>query len=142
MSASQQQFSTRLLGVIGFCTLLLTASFVGVLALVSGDIVNLLSRIPWYVVIASIAFIITILLLENADADGQAVILSAGFIGVLAFISTLLSVEGVLYAIEFPERVFVSQLVLYLFAAGLIGTGVGYWALNHWREFTRSSSSL
>lgn len=142
MSSAQQEFSPRLLAVIAFCTLLLTASFVGVLAIVSGDVTNLFSRVPWYVVVASIAFIATILLLETANADGQAVILSAGFIGVLAFVATLLSVEGVLYAVEYPGRVFVSQLVLYLFAAGLIGTGLGYWALNHWREFTQSTSGL
>ena len=49
--------------------------------------------------------------------------------------------EGVLFAFRNPELVFVSQLVYYFIAAALIGTGIGYWGVRHWREFAGQSSS-
>lgn len=139
---SRREFFLRVLLVIGFCTVLLTASFVGVLAVISGEVESASSRIPWYLVITAAVFVGTIILLEEGGADGSTIITSALLFSILGFAVISLAVEGIFFAIEYPELVFVSQLVLYFFAAGLIGAGVGYWALNHWREFSKSSGAL
>lgn len=139
---SRRQFFLRVLLVIGGSTLLLTASFIGVLAFLSGEPIATSNRVPWYFVVAAAVFVATIILLEEGGADGATIIVSALLFSALGFVSIALAVEGVLFAWEFPERVFVSQLVLYFFSAGLIGTGIGYWALNHWREFSQSSGAL
>lgn len=139
-TGSRREFFLRVLAIIGVCTLLLTASFVGVLALLSGELTATSSRIPWYLVVTSFVFVGTIILLEEGDAEGSTIIVSAVLSSALGFVLVSLAVEGVIFAITYPERVFVSQLVLYFFSAGLIGTGVGYWGLNHWREFSHSTS--
>lgn len=141
-AGSRREFFLRVLLVIGASTLLLTASFIGVLAFLNGEVGATSSRIPWYFVVAAVVFVATIILLEEGGADGSTIIISALLFSGLGFILVSLAVEGVLFAIEYPELVFVSQLVLYFFAAGLIGTGIGYWALNHWREFSESSGAL
>lgn len=141
-AGSRQGFYVRALLLIGGCTILLTASFIGVLAFLSGEVQAASSRIPWYLVIAALIFVATIILLEEGGDDGSTIIIAALLFSVLGFILVSLAVEGVFFAVSYPELVFVSQLVLYFFAAGLIGTGVGYWALNHWREFSNSSGAL
>lgn len=141
-SDSRRSFFLRVLLVIGSCTLLLTASFVGVLAVLNGEAQPAASRIPWYLVVAAAVFVGTIILLEESGTEGSTIIVSAMLFSLLALALVSLAVEGVMFAVEYPELVFVSRLVLYFFAAGLIGTGVGYWALNHWREFSRSRGSL
>ncbi len=122
--------------VIVSATLLLTASFLGILATINREIAGVQSRIPWYLLIAGLAFVTTIVLLEDYGATGREIIVTSTVVGILGFIVGSLSVEGVIFTIRFPEDVFVSRLVLYFLAAGLIGTGVAYWALRHWREFT------
>lgn len=131
-------FFVRVTALIGICTLLLTASFIGVLAFISGSgyISNLQSRMPWYIVIAAVGFVGTIILLEANDSSGRVILITAAITTLITAILIPLAVEGILFAFQFPEKVFVSQLVLYFFAAGLIGTGLGYWGINHWREFT------
>lgn len=136
---SRRQFFSRVLFVIGFCTVLLTASFVGVLAVLSTEVTGVADRLPWYIVLAAGVFVGTIVLLEESGSDGGTIIVSAILLGGLGFVLVALAVEGFIYAVTYPELVFVSQLVLYLLAAGLIGTGVGYWAVNHWREFSNST---
>ncbi|WP_424003327.1 hypothetical protein ACOZ4I_04155 [Haloarcula salina] len=135
-SESRREFLRRVVLVIGGCTIGLTAAFVGVLAVLSGEIQSVSSRVPWYLVGGALLFVATIVLLDENDADGRTIIVSALVVSVVGFGLLTLAVEGIRFAIMRPELVFVSQLVLYLFAAGLIGTGVGYWALRHWREFS------
>lgn len=136
-----RDFFVRVGVLIATCTLLLTASFVGLLAFVSGEITGVQGRIPWYLNVGAFAFVGTIILLEAHGSSGRVIIVNSFIVTVLAVILVPLAVEGFLFAVRNPEQVFVSQLVLYLFAAALIGTGVGYWGLNHWREFTGPSSS-
>jgi high-affinity Fe2+/Pb2+ permease len=57
-------------------------------------------------------------------------------IAVAVFVTVTLSGEGLVYAAANPAEVLVSRTLLYFLAAGLVGTGVAYWALRHWREFT------
>ena len=136
----RQQFFVRIAVIMGTCTLLLTFSFVGILAIISGDLSEPTSRLPWYLVVAALAFVAVIVLLEVYGATGREIIISALMTGVWGFIVTALSVEGVIYAISHPQEVFTSQLVLYFLAAAMLGTGIAYWALHHWREFTGQSN--
>lgn len=129
-------FFLRVSLLISVCTLILTASFVGVLSFLSGHIMGLQGRTPWYIVVAAVVFVATVILLEGYGATGQTIIVTAIITTAAAGLAIPLAIEGVYFAIRFPEEVFVSQLVLYFFAAGLFGTGLGYWGLNHWREFT------
>ncbi|WP_236044429.1 hypothetical protein [Haloarcula salinisoli] len=129
-------FRRRVVIVIGGSTLVLTAVFVGVLAVISGELAGVSGRAPWYVVTAAAVFVASVVLLDADDAAGTTIIVSAAVVSAFAFVTVALAVEGFRFAVIYPGRVFVSQLVLYFLAAALIGTGLGYWALNHWREFS------
>lgn len=133
---AKQRIIIRIALLIIGCTILLTATFVGFLALVGGRIEGSNSRIPWYIVLSATLFVATIVLLEFNDADGKTILVSAIVTGAISFVLIFFSIEGLIFAINYPEEVFVSQLVIYFFAAALVATGIGYWGLRHWREFT------
>ncbi len=132
----RQSFYTRISIVMAACTLVLTFSFIGILAIVAGEMSQPTRRLPWYLVLAAGAFVATIIILEAYGATGREIIVTATITTIWAFLIVTLSVEGIIYTIRHPEEVFVSQLVLYFLAAGLLGSGIAYWALHHWREFT------
>lgn len=121
--------------VVAVSTSMLTASFVGLVALVSGNVGGLGGRLPYYVLAMAAAFVVAIFLLDERRVDGVAIILGTTGISLLTFVFVLLSVEGIVYALEHPDAVIASQLLVYFLAAGLIGSGLGYWGLRHWREF-------
>ncbi|MDZ5811759.1 hypothetical protein U4E84_10450 [Halorubrum sp. AD140] len=120
----------------GLSTVIMTASFIGILAVIENQVSGLESRAPWYLVFAAFAFTVTVVFLERNDVVGRVIIGTALALGIVSFLLSMLTVEGLFYTIRNPEDVFVSRLVLYFLAAGLVGTGFGYWAINHWREFT------
>lgn len=122
--------------LVGVSTVLLTASFVGMLGFLTGEITGVGSRLPVYSVIAGLSFAVAILLLEEHRKQGGAILMSAVMFALIAFAVVTLTVEGLVFAFQSPERVFVSQLIYYFVAAALIGTGIGYWMIRHWREFT------
>lgn len=136
MSSNRRSFFLRVGGLIAVCTFLVTASFIGILALLSGEIVDPQARIPWYLVVGALTFVSTIVLLEENGTSGRDILATAVLSTALVFTLVALGVEGILFALERPEGVFDSQLILNLFAAGLISTGIGYWGLKHWREFS------
>ena len=132
---SRRQFFIRVSVVITITTVFLTASFIGVLAVLDGEVNAFSTRLPWYLSATALAFVGTIVLLEDQGTSGASIITTALIVSVLVFAIVGLGVEGMFYAVEFTDRVFVSQLVVYFFAAALMGTGFGFWALRHWREF-------
>lgn len=132
-SLSDRQW-LRATGVILGFTVVLTADFVGVLALVSQPRPNVASRMPLYTLAMAGAFVATIYGFARYGADARTVLLSATGFGVAAFVLVGLAIEGLVFAAEHPEDVFGSQLVVYFLAAGLIGTGVGYWLVAYWRD--------
>jgi hypothetical protein len=138
---STQRVVIRIGAVISACTLLLTSSFVGFIAAIDGELANFGNRVPWYIVVAAVTFVATIVLLELNDADGKTIIVSATFTGVMSYFLTFFGVEGFLFALENPQEVIVSRLIIYFFAAALVATGLGYWGLRHWREFTVNESA-
>ena len=137
-----QRFYFRITVIIALCTLIITFSFLGVLAFIAGEPEAPLARLPWYLVIGAAAFVASIVLLEQMGGRSRDTLVTATVNGVFVIIIATLSVEGFLYTVRNPEEVFVSQLVLYFIAAGLAGTGVAYWALRHWREYTVSGDRL
>lgn len=135
--SDSQRVIAQVSALIVACTLLLTAGFVGFIAAISGELGGFEARIQWYFAVAALVFVATIVLLELNDAGGATIITSATVVGVLAFLLIFLAAEGVLFTLDNPETVELSRLVVFASAA-LVATGIGYWALRHWREFTAS----
>jgi hypothetical protein len=121
------------LGVV-VSTLALTASFVGLMALLTGDAVGLGSRIPLYVLTMAIAFVLGVVLLELRDRPGRLVLGGATGLSIGVLVLVTLAGEGFVYAAREPTEIVASTLVFYFLAAGLIATGLGYWGARHWRE--------
>lgn len=116
-------------------TVLLTADFVGLLSLLTGNAANVGVRFPVYVLVMAVAFVVTIVGLARYDADGRTVLSAATGVGVLALIVGMLAGEGIVYAYRAPEAV-LNTILFYFIAAGLIATGLSFWTVNYWRDFT------
>lgn len=128
--------------VILTSTFILTAVLVGVIAFFSNTVSGIRGRFPWYVLGSGVIFVGVILLLEHHESSGRTIIITALSSTIVGLFGIVFSFEGVMFAIQYPEQVFVSQLIIYLFAAGLFSTGVFYWGVNHWREFSKPDSEL
>ena len=135
---SKREAIVRGAGLVAASTVIVTVAFVGLLAVVSGETSGLADRFPFYVVVLSIAFTALILTLERYLADGRNILLTAVVLSITIAIVVGLDVEGILFAIENPDQLVASRLVLYLLAAGCLCTGLVYWSVHHWREFTAS----
>jgi len=135
-SSRLNNFFVRIGLLIGVSTLFLTASFIGIVAFLAGEVTNVSARLPWYIVAGALSFVASIVLLEAQDSNGRTIIVTAIVVTSVFFVVVLLGIEGFLFAQAKPELVFNSQLILYFLAASLVGVGVGYWGLKHWREFT------
>jgi hypothetical protein len=122
--------------LVAVCTLVLTASFVGLLALVAGRATGVSARLPLYVLGMAAAFVGAILWFESRSFDGRTTLATAGTVGFGTFVLALLGAEGVVYTLTNPGEVVASQLVFYFLAAGMIATGLGYWAVHHWQELS------
>lgn len=132
---------TRVVGYVGVSTLFLTAMFYGIVAVITGSVTAFEQRLPVYVLVAAIAFVVVVVMLEDEDAPGTPILAGTVVVGVMAFVGVSLSGEGLLYALANREAVVSSQLFFYVLAAGLICTGIGYWAVHHWREFAEVDAS-
>lgn len=133
-----REYLIQAITVVGVSTLVLTASFVGILALMSGRLGVAGERLPWYALAMGVAFVSAVLGLSHQEADAETVLLASSGLGVITLVMSLLAVEGVMYAITAPEKVFASHLVVYFLAAGLIATGLTFWLVTYWREFIGS----
>lgn len=134
--ADPQSFYARISLIIAACTVVLTFSFIGILAVVRGEAGGMSNRLPWYLVIGALAFVATIVLLEGHGATGREIIVSSTITAFWSFVLIALAIEGFWFTYHNHEEVFVTQTVLYFLAAALLATGISYWALHHWREFT------
>ena len=127
----------KAVGLIGVSTLLLTLAFLGVLAIAfEGGNPGIDDRAPVYLLLAAAVFVTFIVLLEQRDIDGRTVLVSTSSIAVATGVMAWLVGEGVVYTINNRGEVLASQTVVYLLAAAVACTGLFYWTLNHWREFT------
>jgi len=132
-----QDHVLRVIGSIVGSTLVLTAAFLGALALLTGSIDGFSNRFPYYVVLMAIGFVAALFVLERPRIEGSQVLMATIGVTVTVFVTVTLAGEGITYAINAPSAVFQPDIILYLLAAGLIGSGLAYWTISHWREFTR-----
>lgn len=126
----------KAVGLIGVSTLVLTLAFLGVLAIVSGGNPGIGGRIPVYLLLSAAVFVVFIVLLEQRDLDGRTVLVSTSSIALTTGALAWLVGEGIVYTVERTNEVLASQTIVYLLAAAVACTGLFYWTLNHWREFT------
>jgi hypothetical protein len=138
--AQRRRFDAESIGragaLIATCTLVLTATFLGLVALVSGEAAGLSDRLPAYVLGMATAFVGAVLIAETQSLDGRTVIVGAGGVALAAFVVLTLGGEGLLHAVRNPGALVTSHLLFYFLAAGMIATGFGYWAINHWGELS------
>lgn len=134
-----RQYILRTSVLVAAFTLILTTNFVGLMGLLTERPAATSGRIPYYVLAGAVLFVGAILLLETAGYDGRTVLTAAVTAATLGFVLVGLGAEGVIFAWHNPEAIIASQLLVYFLAAAVIATGVGYWALRHWREFARQS---
>jgi hypothetical protein len=131
----EREYLRRIAVLVAASTVVLTAAFVGVVAVVSGYADGVSNRLPYYVFGGAVVFVATMVYLENPNESGVPIFTSTLGLSVLGFTLISLSGEGVVYAARSPGEVLGSQLVVYFLAAALVCTGTAYWSLHHWREF-------
>lgn len=124
------------IGLVFASTLVLASAMLGGLALLTATAPAIESRVPFYLLGGAGVFTALIIWLERQIDDGLTIITVSIAVGVVGTITIALGVEGLLLGYRDPDRM-LSHLFVYLLAAGLISTGVIFWAVRHWREFTR-----
>jgi len=129
---AQRRVAARIGGVIVAATAALTLAFFGLVALATGGVPGFADRFPFYVLAAAAAFVAAIVGLDGGRLGGRQTLAAAGAAGIGALAGLSLCGEGVVYAANNPEQALVSRRVLYLVAAGLAATGLGYWVVRHW----------
>jgi vacuolar-type H+-ATPase subunit I/STV1 len=146
MGMRNQRWSRNTLAQAGLfvvaSTIALTASFLGLVGLLTGGVTGLADRLPFYVLVTAVAFVGAIVILEEEYREGARVLQLSILIAALTFVLATFGGEGASYLYQNRADVITSQLIFYILAAGLIGTGVCYWALRHRAELARASSDL
>lgn len=127
--------------LIALCTVALTAAFVGVLALVSGETGGAVGRLPLYVLASAVVFVATLLAADGTGTDGVTALVRAGVVGVGGFVLLALGIEGINYAVMNPDAVVASHLFVYLLSAAIIASGLGYWSVRNWRDVSAAVST-
>ncbi|MDX1746150.1 MAG: hypothetical protein R3324_09455 [Halobacteriales archaeon] len=125
----------RAVAIVAVSTAVVTAAFIGIVALFTGDAVNVTDRLPIYVLVMAVVFTAFVFLIDSRATDGTTVIISSVGVGLLGFLVVLLAGEGAVFLLREPDALLASQLIVYLVSAGLVCTGLAYWGLRHWREF-------
>lgn len=116
-------------------TVLLTAAFLGVLAVLTNQVSGFTDRFPLYVLLMAIGFVAALFLLERPNLEGTQILVATLGLTVTLFVIVTLAGEGINFAMNNPEEVFVTNLIIYLVAAALIGSGLAFWSVRHWREY-------
>jgi hypothetical protein len=117
-------------------TLALTAAFMGIVGIASGNAGGVVGRLPLYVLAGSVAFVAALLAAEHSEYYGRPALVTAAGVGVVGFVMIGLGTEGVVYGATHPDAVVASHLSVYLLSAAMIASGVGYWTVRNWRDVT------
>lgn len=135
-STRDESFYARVGGLILGCTGILTLAFFGIVAFITGETPGIASRIPFYVLGMAAVFVTGIIVMEQhaRRREAQRVLWAATTISIMGFFFLALAGEGLLYAARNPDTALASERVLYVIAAGLIGTGIGYWGVRNWKD--------
>ena len=129
-------FLLRVGVLIVIATVFLTASFVGVVGFISGDIRGFGGRVPWYIVAAAVTFVASVVLLEEQGAAGRPIMITAAFFTMPIFIVALLGTQGPIHILTNPAPIFAPDVPLYSLSAVLFHEGVAYRAFTHRPELT------
>lgn len=140
--AFDPQTAARAGAFVVVSTVALTASFLGIVGLFTGRVGGLSARLPYYVLLMAVCFVVTIIAFESVLRQAQQILLGAVGATALALVFVVLGGEGVIYLLQHTEQVVTSHLLFYIMSAGLIGTGLCYWALQHWSELAETASRL
>jgi hypothetical protein len=120
---------------VALFTLIFALATVGLIGLFNGENVGNEQRLGVYVLFSSVLFIITIYYIEKmGKRNAFEVIKVVMAITILGFVLASLSGEGLVRVIRGTE--YTLQMYLYLITGGLVCSGVGYWAIRHWKEYT------
>jgi hypothetical protein len=125
----------RLAVTVGLSTVALTASFVGLVAFVTGSVTGTLSRVPIYLVLTAAVFVAAVVLFEESSHERRRTLVAPALTAAATLFVVGFGGEGVVYALADPEAAIRSQLFIYLLSAALIATGVGYWGWRNWAWF-------
>jgi len=128
-------FEKKAVALVIGSTVLLTMALLGVVALVTQQMVGYGARLPVYALGGSVLFVLLVFEFERREFDGRTIILSTVSLAVVGLVLLFFMGEGAVYVISHPDRILASRLVLYLLAVGVVCTGLVYWGLSHWREF-------
>jgi len=118
-------------------TLALTAAFLGIVGIASGNAGGLVARLPLYVLAGSVGFVAALLVAEHSQLYGREALATAAAVGIVGFVMIGLGTEGIVYGINYPDAVVASHLSVYLLSAAMIASGIGYWTVRNWRDVTR-----
>ena len=124
-------------GLIALSTLVIASSMLGAIAIVTGQAVGFAGRVPFYVLGTAAVFTAVVVVLEMRIDDGFTILTTGLAVAGVALLAIGLGSEGLRYVVM-AQRLQVTDLV-YLLAAGLISTGVIFWAVRHWREFASTT---
>jgi len=137
-------------GVAGFgplvatlfgCTIVLTAVFLGGVALVAGRAAGFVARLPLYVLASAVAFIAVLLVADHARAHGTTVLGRAVGVAAVGFATVSLGTEGLVDALRYTDTVVGSHLFVYLLSTAVVASGVGYWAARNYRDVRKMAAS-
>lgn len=138
MAYSRSVANRSVVGRVGLlvvgCTAVLTLSFFGLVAFLTGNTPGVADRIPFYVLGTALAFVASVVGLDGRARNGRIVLITASAAAAATLVLLTMGGEGLAYAVRVPEEALAAQRLLYLLAAGLIATGLGYWGVRHWRE--------
>lgn len=118
-------------------TLVIAGAMLGLIAILSVSADGIADRVPYYLLGGAAVFTGIIIYLERDQEDGATILTVSLAVGVVGTLAIGLAIEGLLFGLREPDRV-LSNLFVYLLAAGLLSTGVIFWAVRHWREFART----
>ncbi|AKH97491.1 hypothetical protein [Halanaeroarchaeum sulfurireducens] len=116
-------------------TVLLTAAFLGILALLTNRATGFADRFPYYVLLMAVGFVVALFLLERPTLEGTQILVATLGLTLTTFVVVTLAGEGITFAIKHPDEVLVSNLIMYLVSAALIASGLVFWSVRHWREY-------
>ncbi|WP_336327535.1 hypothetical protein [Halovenus sp. HT40] len=119
-------------------TAVLTASFLGIVGHATGRVSGVAGRIPYYVLLMAVSFVVAVIGFESLVGRASEVLSGALLATGIALVLVILSGEGIVYLLQHTEAVLSSQLLIYILAAGLVGTGLCYWAFQHWAELANT----
>lgn len=127
--------------LIVLSTAILTASFIGLVGLLTGGVTGLEDRLPYYALALALGFVGAILAFEREYDRGETIIRLAAVAAGTTFVLVGLSGEGISFLLQGPSGLTSSQSLLYFVAAGLIATGLGYLGMLHWRDLVPGRES-